>query len=270
MSTTLQTGKLFSQHGPAARDEYTGAELGWSDVGSGLSRILLGFLCSVLTTALGAGIILLVVLGPKMGMITKISKNAVDAFVLIGGGVIIIGSLFSYGLVLVGKWRCLSYAPERGGAKWWMFACILCLLAGPGLNAIASSGAGGTQNYKELGNGREGLANIQFQGVNGVMQLASAAISLASTLFFVMFLRTVGVCIGSETCVWLSTGYIFYTIALVVGTVFLYVTSRGLPRPDLLALLGLGWLGCIASYLVLIVTARCSIGSYIVAHPVRV
>ena len=134
--------------------------------------------------------------------------------------------------------------------------------------ALASTRKGGTQNYRELLHGRQGLVNVRIEEANGIMQLGSAALSLGSTLFFVLFLRAVAVCMDSQGCVAFINAYLFFFFMIAAGTAFFFITSHGLPKPELLAMIGLGWLACLGWYVMLVISVRWAIGNYMRANAV--
>src|SRR5262245_34815760 len=118
-------------------------ETGWEDVGKGLSQILFGYLTLVLGIGIGVGLIVLSVgnMGHQPGRPPGRPSMASLWQLYIGLGVLSVVGLLSYLFILAGQFRCMLGAAERHGARWFMFACITCLLIGPGLN-IASGIAG--------------------------------------------------------------------------------------------------------------------------------
>ena len=110
---------------------------GWSEVCKGLYGILAGYLL-ILGAAVGAAILIFVILfqmAPGHG-----HKATGDAFATLIVGALVLGLMIlgAYALIVRNEWRCLRNAPEQCGGKWWMFAAMLCLVAGPVLGSVSS------------------------------------------------------------------------------------------------------------------------------------
>src|SRR6266699_2741301 len=122
MSMTLQTSSLITQTStPGDPSKPLQAEFGWTEVGKGLTRILIGYFIAVLGIAAGVAVLLLAAYGHQHEAVAKGNKNTTLLILMLAIGLIGLSSLFSYGFILAGKWRCLMNAPERHAAKWLIF-----------------------------------------------------------------------------------------------------------------------------------------------------
>src|SRR5260370_21264952 len=199
MSMTLQTSSLITQAStPGDLSRPLQSEFGWAEVGKGLTRILIGYAIAVVGTTFGVGVFVFAAMGQQTQAVPKGNQNSKLLIFMLGIGVLALTSLFSYGFILAGKWRCLMNAPERHAAKWLIFACMLCMVIGPVLNILFSLGGEGANNYKQLRQIREGAAVVRFDSVGSILQLVGTVLSLASSVLFVLFLRAVGCCFNNR------------------------------------------------------------------------
>jgi hypothetical protein len=248
---------------PSGRDDPLREEFGWSEVATGLSRILLAYLVGVLGIGLGVGLLVAGALGRELKLFATNVRETSELFVFFGTGIVVISGLISYGMILAAKRRCVLGAPERHGAKWLIFACILCLLLGPAISFLTSLSGEGSQNYKAMRNGKEGIAELQFTSAGSIAQLASFVVSTASEVFFILFLRAVARCFSNEFCTWFATLYLIFTCLLLGGTVQVVMLIRDSVtlHPQALIGLGLAWLLNGVFYIVLILLTRVCIGN---------
>jgi hypothetical protein len=148
-------------------------------------------------------------------------------------------------------------APERRQAKWLMFTCILCMLVGPVLNGIFSVSGEGADNYRALKKGRDGVALIKFETVGPILQVVGAVIGLVSSVLFIFFLRAVASCFNSTVLVHGIHLYLLYLALLIGGTIQIAVRGeKALAKPEIVLMLGLGWLGLAVGYVLIIAATR--------------
>ena len=122
---------------------------------------------------------------------------------------------------------------ERHAAKWLVFLCLLCLLSSPVLHLVASLSGQGAENYQHIRDqGKQGLAEVSFRGSAGVMQLISTGLGMASTLFFVLFLRAAACCFKSQGCLWFIHLFLVYSCLLVGVSVQFGLNPRTLPLDE--------------------------------------
>jgi hypothetical protein len=192
---------------------------------------------------------------------------------MLGTGLIALSSLFSYGFILAGKWRCLMNAPERHAAKWLIFSCMLCLVIGPALNILTSMGGEGAQNYKQIRKIQEGTADLKFNSVGGILQLLGTVLSIVSALVFVLFLRAIACCFSSRILLAIIYLYLLYSALLlgITGQLF-FASPKSLTRPDVALALGVGWLLSGLGYLFVVFVTRICIarGTALIRSPLAV
>ncbi len=229
-------------------------ELGWSEVRRGLGLILRGYLLLILAYVL-FGVILGVILGMSAQDRAKIPWQVRDISLFLGLGLLGLFTIYCYGCVIVGHWRCLLNAPERRGARWLMFACLTCILAGPGLNLAAN--LTGVNQKPKLEKGMSGIKEIKLTTEGAVMQVGSIGLSMAGNCLFILFLRAVASCFEDRARVVVIDIYLGFTALLLGATVWVVVTAPDWETLILHALvLGLGWAANFIGYLIIILLVR--------------
>jgi hypothetical protein len=232
-------------------------ELGWTEVRRGLGLMLRGYF-----TLIGASVILGVVVGVLVSMSpqerAKIPWQIRETGFFLGLGLFGLLCTYCYGCVVVGTWRCLLNAPERRGARWLMFGCITCILAGPALNL--ASGITGVENKPKLEKGLDGIREFKMSKEGAIMQLGSGALQVLGGVLFILFLRAVVGCFDDRFKVFLLDLYLILSLALVAGTVWIFLQARDLETLfQRAAIIGLGWVLNFAGYLAAIMITRGSI-----------
>jgi len=247
--------------------EHLRFELGWPEVRRGLGMILRGcFILIGATMFLGLMIGIVITMSPKER--EKIPWQVRDIGFFLGLGAFGLVTLYCYGCVLVGHWRCLLNAPERRGARWLMFACITCLLAGPALGIAAS--LTGVDQSPQFERGFNGFKAVKYSYEGAIMQLASGVVQVLASLLFILFLRAVAHCFEDKARVFLLDIYLVFTIVLLIMTLGI-VVAAGNP----LALLGyslllaLGWLANFAGYIVAVASIRACITAGLERHTIK-
>lgn len=251
---------LLHQERPLTTNDHLRREFCWTEVRSGLGRILLGYLIMIggfmLAGAMLAGAIFKVMKGgganPGMAA-AKIDIGALWLFYA-GLGTISLSCLFGYGSIVIGYWRCLINVPERNGARWLLFTAMTCVIMGPAINTVASFSM---EKGIELKKGPQGLMQIEFTPFAKKLQLAGALASMVSLVCFMLFLRAVALCFDDEFRATHVLVYLFFLGMLFIGSVYLIFTNRPPERllPILIAL-GLGSVVSFFWYLYLIGSMR--------------
>jgi hypothetical protein len=248
-------------YGPA--DEWKSAgehlrfELGWSEVRGGLGLILRGYFI-IIGAAIILGMMIAIILFMSPAERAKIpwQVREVGPFLLLA--LFGLACLYAYGCIIIGHWRCLMNVPERCGAKWLMFACLTCILAGPALNFAA--GYSGVQKQPKIEHGLSGIKEIKYTTEGLVMQIGSIAIQILGNVLFLLFLRAIARCFEDSTRVFLVNLYLGFTAVLLVGTVILPFAGVNPAMLMLYALgLGLGWLLNFFAYLAVVLIIRTGI-----------
>jgi hypothetical protein len=236
---------------------------GWSEVSKGLYGILAGYVVifgSVIVAVIlaVAAVTRLVMAGPREG------AGSFFSLLVVGLIVLVLSSLAGYGIIVRSQWHCLRNAPEQYGAKWWMFAAILCLVAGPAMGTTASlvglrtpttpvrlkNKAGAPLTVREI------LAEVKKAGGSALpMQIVSAVIGLLAQVFFVLFLRSVALSFNDSFRARLAEMYLLFAVVLFAGSVGLIAAPDTFHADRMLMLLlGGGWAISGVWYLVLIVS----------------
>jgi hypothetical protein len=265
MSVGLRTGQYLYQPEESSHDlgNPLHSEFGWHEVAKGLSRILFGYFLMVSGWAAGGAALYYAIYNHEMAAGDKVSKQSASLIVFFGFGFLGLASLISFGFIVAGKWRCVMNAPERYAAKWLMFLCLFCLLMSPVLHFAFSMSGQGAENYQQIRqHGKQGLATINMEGLSGIMQLISTGLGLASTLFFILFLRAAACCFQSKGCIWMIHLYLVFSCLLIGISVQIVLNApRLLVRPEVLLSIGVGWLVAVAWYVLIILSVRRTIVS---------
>jgi hypothetical protein len=234
-------------------------EPGWPDVRSGLGLILRGYFVLVAAVIVVATVFI-ILFGIDPAQRSKTSWQVRDIGLFLGLGAVAVASLYSYGCVVVGHWRCLMNAPERHGAKWLMFACITCVLAGPALNF--ASGVSGIQRAPKVQRGLKDIKEVHYSKEGAIMQAASAGINVLGTVFFMLFLRAVARCFEDATRAWMANLYLIFIVCVFGLTVMMIFASGepALPTAHLLEL-GAAWAAAFLGYLFMVASAHIGITS---------
>ena len=250
---------------------------GWA----ALSRALVSVLCGYLLGIVNGGATVMLLWITTDGFRRPVDKVTGDPLtvLLIGSGVLFFSSLYASFLVLRGKWRCMTNAPEQRSARWFMFASMICILSGPAIN-YASRFVGETtarrtrtaEMLRELQLKKEGAlskASVHFAqqlrdtSPAAYMQLAGSFIIPFGPIFFVLFLRSVHHCLGSVAGARFAELYLLYVALLFLGTLFLLLDPRTKIMVDLVLALGAGWLFAVVWYFLLVVGAIYTTSAYL-------
>jgi hypothetical protein len=244
---------------------------GWSEVCKGLYGILCGYLL-IFGSMIGAVVLAVTVIAQLAAARSPNGASGVFSLVVIGAIVLVLLLLAGYGLIIRNQWRCLRNASEHCGAKWWMFATMLCLVAGP-VVGTATSLAGGNDRPAVVPVGgkeappttlREALAKSKKAGASvAPMQIVSSVIGLLSQVFFVLFLRSVALSFNDGFRARFAEIYLLLTGVLSAGLVGLFLSPETfLAKPILLLLLGGGWaLSGILYFVLIFSTCLCIQGN---------
>ncbi len=243
-----------SAYDPDPDEQARRSEFGWTEVRRGLGLILRGWLLMLVSLGLAVGVLVLIFWPGENGRPTISAKwrDLSVLFTILGLGV---AWLYCYGCIVVGHWRCLMFAPERNGAKWLMFGCMICICAGPVLNT--TMGFGGLKKPPKIKRGLEDLREVEFTPTAVVAHTAAAVVDVLSFVLFILFLRSVAGCFNDGTRVLFADLYLLLYGMTLGGTLFLMF---GNPAPAMQLPFALGALGggvtCFFGYLFLVCMAR--------------
>lgn len=242
--------------------------IGLADMRRGLLSIAFGYLIlfgGALCLGGLVGYCLWDAQGDVHGALPSRQKPESMSTILFAGALLFfVASLFSFGMILRGKWMCALSAPERFHARWFMFASLVCIFAGPALNfgtiLMAESKKPASRSSKSrfdpaawrkaIEEGKQGFAAFDTKSY---VKLAGNAAALLGTVCFVLFLRAMALCCEDQGRARLGEFFLIFMTLLIGGvTVFLCKPEVLLDRPRLLIALGLGWLASVAWYLLVI------------------
>src|SRR5262245_43668366 len=211
----------------------------WREVRQGLVLALLGF-GLVLLSAL-AGLSLVGRRGEAVVPSLGIDPDDAIPFALTVAGA---GALVGHGVVLLGQWRCLVYAPQGCGAKELQFACLLSSLDAP---ACLAGGhfLSGRQVYALLAKGLLGLQPLDLVQGGGVPFVAAALLGLVSLLLFAAFTRAVARHLDDGDSVPCVRAYFWYVAFLLGGTGGLLAEAQRSTRLNVWPVLAGAWLLCV-------------------------
>lgn len=234
-------------------------ELGWKDVASGLMRMLMGYLLLLVIAAFAIALVVYLMSAAHHAAQHGISNKGNLSLLWItiaGGGAITILSLIAYGLILTGTWRCAIHAPERSGARWMIFACVVLLVCSP-LMSIAIGVSGVSRPAAKHRAVSRSAALQEHLPQIGVADLIGPVLSLGTTVLFVLFLRAVGNCFQNKRLIVFSEMYLVVESLLAGGAVFLVFNPTLPEKAPLVILIFAGAaLVSVVGYLGLIVIAR--------------
>src|SRR5262249_18554082 len=120
MGLTTQRYLAEEFQGLGQPPEHHFAETGWPEVRRGLNGILLAYLLCVLCLGLAVGLVVFV-MSELTSPQPSIATGDLDTILYAGGGVLFLLWLGSFSVLVRNKCRCVMNAPEREGARWWMF-----------------------------------------------------------------------------------------------------------------------------------------------------
>jgi len=278
MSHALQTKKLLDKSSVSHRepvDDPLAREYGWGDVASGLNRVLLGYLLSFVCVALM--VVLGVVAALWAGKDLLAGNGNIDfklLWIIMGGiGLISILSIASYVMILTGKVRCAVHTPDRCGARWMIFMCILCLVVSPVLN-VASSFIGPDKDKLSALQEKMMEEDFDFEqhqqeiigdlfGPTIILSLVGTVAALLASVFFVLYFRAIGVCFKEDRLINAAEFYLIYSIVLIGASGFMiWAIAMADLIPLLILFVLVGWMANLVWYVFLVFFTRCVILTY--------
>jgi hypothetical protein len=269
MSITTQEYMPGTAVGTTTETEHE-CHFGLKELSKGLLGILMGYLLVIGVVAAAAAVLVFVIVNLKAG---KLAKGDAMTIVLAGAGAIFLAFVFTGWTILRNKWRCLMNAPERGGAKWWMFASMVCVFATPALNTVcgfmggySTTSASRTQRLTALEQltAEKYMDSLKTGDAESYMRLAGAIIGPLGGMFFILFVRAVAISIRSKIFARLAEVHLVLDILLLVGSlVALFDISRLRFLPHVWLLMGALALVSFVLWLVLILGTVVSINTFL-------
>jgi hypothetical protein len=229
-------------------------ELGWTEVRRGLGMVLRGYFLLIIASVIGV-VAVIYFLGMDSKERAKIPWQIREIALFLGMGLFGLLCLYCYGCVIVGHWRCLMNAPERRGARWLIFGCLTCTLAGPALS-LASS-LTGVNNKPKLERGIDGVRDLKLSKEGQIMQVGSAGVQLLGSVLFVLFLRSVAKCFDNRVRVLILDLYLVFSVMLTGATAYMVIQTRDIDALMKLApVVGLGWAANLVFFLTVVIMVR--------------
>jgi hypothetical protein len=257
----LQTERLYAAR---AEGELL-AETGWEEVSKGLLRILFAHL--LLIGTIGLFIFVLAVAGSEVDMANPGNQVTTLLVIAMVGIALVFGmACVSATMIVYGQWRCLMYAPERGGAKLLMFGVLFCTITGPALSTSFALSKWGTPppppvKHRRLTATDAAVQRAEFyrdnltaQNTSGYVELACVGLGALANLMFILFLRAAASCWDDRLRVLMVDLYLGFVLLLYGAAVYLFLGNPQLllDEPQYLLLLGAGWVVGFVWYLFLL------------------
>jgi hypothetical protein len=233
-------------------------EVGWEDVGKGLTKVLVGYFVVFVGTAVGIGLVILAL--HNLGTNPNLQRNRTPPLgslwqFYIGLGILSVIGLLSFVIILGGQLRCMLGAAERHGARWYMFLAITALIIGPAFH-MASAFAG-LRSFPDWKRGAMVLDELQLTELGRTMQLVGFGIGLLYPMFFILFLRAIALCMNSRGLAMFVNLYLLLAAGLTAVTGYLILNPAVFVRnPLALLLIGGGWVVSMIVYVVIILLIR--------------
>jgi len=202
----------------------------WSEVSSGLTKVLLGYLVFAFGLMLAGACISGSVL-PLMNK--KMLKVEHIWMFYIGGAVLKIATLTAWGMVISGQFRCLMSSTERHGARWVIFFCLTCVVMSPVLHWAAW--IGGLASPIRWNLGPEGFQRVRFSMLGLYLLAASAISSGLYLLSFWYYLGTVARCLEAPRAGLMVGMFTLIVGPAIGGTAYLMFSNVDRQRFELVA-----------------------------------
>jgi hypothetical protein len=233
-------------------------EVGWTDVGRGLGQILVGYLIGFTGFVVGFGLVAWAVYGlPDDNGTFKPRTPSVSHLwqLYFGLAILVLVTLYAYAYVAGGLFRCMMGSSERHGARWFMFAALVCMFMGPAFHVAA--GIVGIQRGPDFNRASTALNEIKLNQTGQNLQLIGFAIGLAYPLCFLLYLRAAASCLQARIHVLLLNLFLLFAFPLVALTGYsIYDDTFATKNAQVAALLNLGWMGLSLGYLAIIFIMR--------------
>jgi hypothetical protein len=230
-------------------------ESGWRQIRTGLLFVAIGYSALILGSIVSGALIRLALSGqylPSPGEEEDFQKQ----LALLVASSLVVTAVCSYGLVMLGQFRCMMYAPPRHCAKEVMYVCFQCLFVAFVLNGFGVYLDEG-KTYAALQDGWPGVRILNPRSVANYMHLASFVLGIVSTLVFSQYLRKVAECFddcGGVQAVDLNLVFMGLMIGGSVGVYYCvgWLKLKGIP----LVWPAAGWLLCLFWQLWLVLRIR--------------
>jgi hypothetical protein len=225
-------------------NEHLRMELGWTGVSSGLTKVLFGYALFFVGAVTGIALLILALGGTAGEMAKRGGKPSLTSLweLYIGLGILSIIGLLSYGLIIGGQFRCMFFAPERRGARWFMLLCIACLFLGPAFHV--GSVIASWQGVQEVRNNPGRLHDFHLSVAGQWLQMSAFGASMLYPLCFCLFLRATAACLNAVVHVWIINLFLLLGACMAAATAYLLLQHPPGGKPiamQELIMLNVGW-----------------------------
>jgi hypothetical protein len=250
---TLETAR-FLQNTDNGPEQYHD-EIGWRQIGAGLRMVSIGYCVLIVGGSVCWALIRLTLSGQTF---PSLAEEADQPFVLawLIASSLVVTAVCSYGLVMLGHFRCMLYAPRRHCAKEVMYVCFQCLLVGSVLNGVGVYLDDG-KTFAALQLGWEGVRILNPWSTANLMHLASLVLWVVSALVFSQYLRKVAECFDDRSGVNAVDLNLFFMCLMIGGSVGVCFCVGWLKLKGVtLVWLAAGWVLCLIWHLWLVLCIR--------------
>jgi hypothetical protein len=247
---SFSTAKYFDTRETPLRFNQKSA---WLGLHKGLGLVMWG--CAMLVTGGTLGLILLWQAGSQDPLLPWLEPYR-SILLLIGVLTLALTGLLSYGLILIGQWRCLMNAPQQPNTREFLHVCLYSILLALILNVMGVC-LDGSRTYAALQRGGVDLATFDAGSTGNLLQAGAAGLGLFSSLLFSQFLRNVARCFNARNQMGRVDTNLAFVALLLGGSIgTLFWSYRAAFRPEVLPWLLGGWLACVVWHLVLVSGVR--------------
>jgi hypothetical protein len=176
----------------------------------------------------------------------------IEGFLPLGVTIVALTALLSYGLVMLGHWRCVIHAPQQKSGRMLMYTCLNLVVLASVMYVLGAYREYG-RTYLALQRGWREVAQLDPLTTGNLLQGVAALLGVISLFFFSLFLRGVASCFHDRAGMRHVDLYLVFVALLVGGSLGTYLCSYHLvSRALMLSWIASGWLLCFAWHVFLI------------------
>jgi hypothetical protein len=209
----------------------------WIGIRDGLRVVLVSYCVTVLLAVPGAALVWASQCRWSPELLQRISLSA-DQAAGVGWGLLGLGTVAGYLLLLGGQAQCLRSATSRFAAKELLFAGMLSGMASA-VSLAAGILLGADVNRLLLDDGTPARSLLEMTQGPSVLLLASPLFLLGNVLLFTGFLQAVAKCLAPGMVAWLASMF-WVAVFLIGGTAGLAMA----PQAEVGLWLAAGWGVC--------------------------
>jgi len=221
----------------------------WNAVRDGLRLVLVGYCVTLLLAGPGAALVWASQCRWSPELLHSLSLSAAQA-AGVGWGLLAVGTVAGYLMLLSGQAQCLRNSSSRHGAKEFLFSGMLAGMASA-VSLVGAVALGADVNRLLLDDGTPARSFLELTQGPSVLLLASALFLLTNFLLFTGFLRAVANCVAPSKLTWVASMF-WVAVFLIGGTAGLAIT----PQAEVGLWLAAGWGVCWLWHALLVRGAR--------------